>query len=606
MGAMSKASTISVATDTPIRARRRGAVRWMASAVALVLPVIAVVSTVAEPEGTVFAAPRQIDKAEVGPFGPVTVIGDSVLLGSAVYGPTLADRLVERGWGPIKMRAGEGYSSGKFGVRQTFRATYWLDLWRAQGWAAPNVIVNIGANDSGFCDTDLVCARDAIMHVVNNLGPGHRIWWPQITRFFTAHAQQDTWNLALRQIAAERSDFFTWDWPAELPLYQSADGTHLDASGYRTRSARMAEVFTQTLATGNDNGSEATLPVPSAPASSFVSVPAKRIVDTRIDAPGRQTTGDVLTLDFGDSIPADATAVALYVAAARSNSGGYLAAGPCGQPNSGATVNFAVGAARGAPTITAVGSDGTVCVETTGDTDIIVDLQGAFVAGQSGLKLDPLATPQRLVDTRTSGRLTELILAAPPGAAAVAVNLAAIRASGVGFLEAYPCGAPTGVANVNYQPGPPVSGSAIVNVAENGTVCVSSSSPTDVAVDITGSFATTGALSFVAVPPTRTLDTRQAIGGWSPIHGADQVLNVRVAPPSAKAVTGTLTVVRPSSTTFVASYGCVGEPPNASVNAGAGAVAANSLTSGVNANGELCFRSSASTTTIFDTTGWWV
>jgi hypothetical protein len=135
---------------------------------------------------------------------------------------------------------------------------------------------------------------------------------------------------------------------------------------------------------------------------------------------------------------------------------------------------------------------------------------------------------------------------------------------------------------------------------------VSSSAPTDVAVDITGSFAADGALSFVPVPPTRTLDTRDATGGWSPIHGAGQVLDVRVAPADAEAVTGTLTVIRPSATTFVASYGCVGDPPNASVNAGSGEVAANSLTSGVTDDGELCFLSSSSTSTVFDTTGWWV
>jgi lysophospholipase L1-like esterase len=275
------------ATSHPAGADHRGgsaqAGRWISAALSLLLPAVAVVSTAAEPAGTVEAAPVQIDRAEVGPFGAVTVIGDSVLLGSALVSPTLADRLVERGWGPVRMRAGEGYSSGKFGVRQDFRTTFWLDTWKAQGWDAPNVIVNIGANDSGFCDTDLACARDAIMHVVDNIGPGHRIWWPQITRLFTARAQQDTWNLALRQIAAERDDFFTWDWPAELPLYDSADGTHLDGPGYRIRSARMAEVFTLTLGAGVDNGTEAALPTPSAPASSFVSLPAERIIDTRTD-----------------------------------------------------------------------------------------------------------------------------------------------------------------------------------------------------------------------------------------------------------------------------------------------------------------------------------
>ncbi|MFN3255064.1 MAG: SGNH/GDSL hydrolase family protein [Ilumatobacter sp.] len=575
-------------------------------ATTLIAPLVAVTWTIARPTGTAEAAPRQIDIATPGPLGAVTVIGDSVLLGSALFGPTLPERLAERGWGPIRFRAGEGYTSGSFPVRQDFRASFWLESWRAQGWDAPNVIVNIGANDSGFCDTDLTCARNAILHVVNTVGPGRQIWWPQITRLFTRFDQENNWNTALRQIAAERPDFHTWDWPAELPLYNSPDGTHLDPAGYRVRSARMAEVFTLTVGRATDNGTEAPLPTPTAPASSFVPLPAERIVDTRTDEPGRRSAGQTLRVDFGDRIPDDATAVALYVAAARSGTNGYLAAGPCGQPNSGATVNYAPGAARGAPTITAVGVADDVCIFSSGETDVTVDLQGAFVPGDDGLELDPLPTPQRLVDTRDTGRASELVIDVPSGADAVAVNLAASKADAIGFLSAYPCGTEPDVANVNFQPGPPASGSAIVDVADDGTICVSASAPTDVIVDITGSFSFDGALSFVPVTPTRTLDTRSAIGGWAPIHGADQTLDVRVAPPSAKAVSGTLTVVRPSTTTFVAGYGCVGTPPNASVNAGGGAVAANSLTSAINERGELCLLASSTTTTVFDTTGWWI
>jgi hypothetical protein len=50
-----------------------------------------------------------------------------------------------------------------------------------------------------------------------------------------------------------------------------------------------------------------------------------------------------------------------------------------------------------------------------------------------------------------------------------------------------------------------------------------------VIVDLTGTFGD-GGLSFVPVRPTRMLDTRNAIGGWSPIHGSGETLDVRVAP----------------------------------------------------------------------------
>jgi hypothetical protein len=50
-----------------------------------------------------------LDKPVIGPRGPVAVVGDSVMLGSAYetngWGPSVAQMLVDRGWGP---RADEG------------------------------------------------------------------------------------------------------------------------------------------------------------------------------------------------------------------------------------------------------------------------------------------------------------------------------------------------------------------------------------------------------------------------------------------------------------------------------------------------------------------
>ena len=106
------------------------------------------------------AAPVETFDSRSGPLGAVTVIGDSILMGAALYSPTLPARLVEQGWGPVRLRAGEGYSTGQFGVELSFRSSYWIAQWRAEGWDPPNVIVNLGANDSGFCGLDLACARE--------------------------------------------------------------------------------------------------------------------------------------------------------------------------------------------------------------------------------------------------------------------------------------------------------------------------------------------------------------------------------------------------------------------------------------------------------------
>ena len=202
------------------------------------------------PTGPAHAAPIEIYDSRSGPLGPVTVIGDSILMGAAFYSPTLPSRLVEQGWGPVRLRAGEGYSTGSSASSCRSGSSYWITQWRSEGWDPPNVIVNLGANDSGFCNLDLACARGAIMHLVDTIGPGHKIWWPQITRLYTHQGQQDTWNLALQQIADERDDFYTWDWPTVMASgpFPSSDGTHLAPDGYRRRSQLMAEAFTGDIA----------------------------------------------------------------------------------------------------------------------------------------------------------------------------------------------------------------------------------------------------------------------------------------------------------------------------------------------------------------------
>ena len=90
------------------------------------------------------------------------------------------------------------------------------------------------------------------------------------------------------------------------------------------------------------------------------------------------------------------------------------------------------------------------------------------------------------------------------------------------------------------------------------------------------------------------------------MHGVGQTLDVRVAPADAKAVTGTLAMIRPFIRGHLTAFGCGPRPGTSSVNAAAGVVLANSITTGVSATGRLCMFSSRTTSTIFDTTGWWV
>lgn len=541
--------------------------------------------------------------------GAVTVIGDSVLQGSVIVGPTLVDRLGENGWGPIRARAGVGYSTGAFASTTEAKSTYWINLWRSQGWDAPNVFVNLGANDSGRCNIDLGCARNAILHLVNAIGPGHRIWWPQITRHPLFQHQADTWNLALRQIADERADFFTWDWPTVMVAegLSTGDNTHLTADGYRIRSQIMAHEFSADLVLASKTGGDAGLPTPTGSPSELVPIGPLRVIDTRDDPPGRVPRDTAIVVDVSDHVPDGTTAIAAYVSATNTEGPGFLTAYDCsaGRPQASAA-NHAGGETRGAVAIMPVAADGTFCLYTLAEADLLVDLQGAFVPN-GGLRFDPLATPDRLVDTRETGRAEVIEIAVPSGADAVAISLTAVFSDQFGFLTAYPCSDEIPVvATVNYGPAELISGTAFLPVGPRGTICVYVLNPTDVTVDLTGTFSADGELVFQPAEPTRMIDTRFGTGGWSPAHGQFQTIDARVAPPDARAVSGTLTMVTPMRTGFMRAWGCGAEPATANVTAVRDAVLANSVTTGVSADGRLCVMARVATSTVFDTSGWWI
>ena len=581
-----------------------------ALALALTVAVTAVVSPSTTPADAALA--NQIGDSTTRVHGAVTVIGDSVLQGSVIFGPTIVTRLAENGWGPIRARAGVGYSTGYFTTNSVeAKSSYWIERWRQEGWDAPNVFVNLGANDSGRCNVDLACARNAIMHLVDTIGPGHHIWWPQITRHPLYQHQANTWNLALHQIAEERDDLFTWDWPQVMAAggFSSWDNTHLSVEGYRIRSQFMAHEFSADLVSAQHTGGDAPLATPTGSLSGVVPIGPVRVLDTRENAPGTVAADTAIEIDVSEYVPEGATAVAAYVSATNTMGPGFLTAYECstGRPEASAA-NHITGQTRGAVAITPISDDGTFCLYTLAEADLLVDLQAAFVPiSDDALQFDPLETPQRLVDTRETGRSEIIEIDAPEGAEAVAISLTAAFTDTFGFLTAYPCSDQVPVvATVNYQPGEVISGTAFVPVSDEGTVCVFVLTDTDVTVDLTGTFAPDGELVFQPARPTRMIDTRVGIGGWSPIHGQFQTIDAQVAPEEAKAVSGTLTLVSPMRPGFLRAWGCGTEPDTANVTGLQGDILANSLTTGISDDGHLCVMARSATSTVFDTSGWWV
>lgn len=583
--------------------------RWLTALVALASFVIAP------------APPTSADDAHfidrtvgsAGPLGSVTFIGDSVGIGAGRFAPTLPDHLLAQGWGPVRFHAVDGKRTGyPPGWPDYFNAVPMIDDWQAGGWDSDTWIINLGANDSGYCGDDVACARAAIMLVVDAIGPGHRIWWPKITRFYTLSDQAAAWNTALDQIDAERDDVWTWDWPAEMQahpdVYGSWDNTHLYPDGYRYRSAVLAGAFTDAVAAARRVGPDVAVPAPTGGATAVMAIPPSRLLDTRLTPAGRLAAGATTTIDLSDRVPARAVAVAVNLTMVDPAAPGYLVARACDAIAPPVSSVNTVGRTRAAGTIVLLSASRTVCADTSVATDIVVDLQAVFVpvgtAGSSVLRA--VSPPVRLVDTRITGRAEILRLRAPDGARVAAINITVTGADAPGYVTAFACGtSPPTVSNVNAWPGETSAGAGFVQVGQDNSLCVFTSTPADVIVDLTATLQPGEGLAYVPVTPTRMVDTRSAVGGWSPIHGAGQTIDVGVAPPGAGAVSGTITIVHPVGPSFVSAAPCGSPMSTSSVNAGAREVVANGLTVGVGA-GRVCLAARTAGHTLFDVSGWWV
>ena len=247
--------------------------RLVAAIAAIVVLVAAVVgsSDVPRVEAAALAEARFVGTP--GPLGPITVIGDSVMVGATVE-PSLPNLLAQRGWGPVQFRAGLGYSAGNFlPAGHEASAANWIRWWRDAGWDAPNVVVNVGSNDVGFCGSSVACNANTIRYLLDAIGPGHTVWWSKITRHPNFFSGQTAYNQALDLVASERSNLRIWDWPTAATANSIAigpDGVHLrDAANYRRRSVLMADDITTQLATASRVGGDAPTPVAAGAATEY-------------------------------------------------------------------------------------------------------------------------------------------------------------------------------------------------------------------------------------------------------------------------------------------------------------------------------------------------
>jgi hypothetical protein len=344
----------------------------------------------------------------------------------------------------------------------------------------------------------------------------------------------------------------------------------------------------------------------------------------------------------GTVVPTNATAVTGNVTITQQTSLGYLSIGPVAQ-NQPATsnLNFPAGDDRADAVTVALGTGGTLSITygapTMGPTaQVIFDVTGYFTPDTTGATYHGLI-PFRLVDTRdgTGGlagpfhshvartfAVTGGSSAVPSNATAVTGNVTVTQQTSPGYLFVGPNAVdnPT-TSTLNFPVADDRANAVTVALGAgstlSGTYAAPTSGPTaQVIFDVTGYFTPdlSGA-TYVAVTPTRILDSRSGIGlsGAFASHVARSLqVTGSLVPGNAVAVTGDLTVTQQSSLGFLyMGPNPSNDPTISTLNFPAGDDRANALTAALGGGGTLSVTYAAPTMgptaqVIFDVTGYFV
>ncbi|MEP1122969.1 MAG: hypothetical protein ABJH68_03645 [Ilumatobacter sp.] len=259
----------------------------------------------------------------------------------------------------------------------------------------------------------------------------------------------------------------------------------------------------------------------------------------------------------------------------------------------------------------------------------------ATVTG-AGEAFAPLASPQRIADTRpvgetvdgrvektgpvAAGRRLELQVAGRAGVAsdatAVVLNVTVLGSQNGGFVTVYPCDQPLpNGSNINYRQGQVIANAVFARLDPSGRTCIHTSATAQLVVDVTGSLPGDSFATLAA--PARLLDTRpigEAFDDDARFEktgrlGAGDTFTLQVAgragiPADATIAVLNVAAIAPDGGGFITMHPCDQRLPNASnVNYAAGQVVANSVVARLDAAGRTCIFTSSTTNLLVDATG---
>ena len=279
-----------------------------------------------------------------------------------------------------------------------------------------------------------------------------------------------------------------------------------------------------------------------AQALAFFPLPPCRVVETRWYTPtslgppsmlaGQQRSFPILTT--GCNIPTTAQAYSLNFTVVPKGNIGFLAAWPTGPGSMPvvSTLNVTTGAVTANAAIVPAVASGAISVMATGDTDLLIDINGYFAPSTSPNDLSFYTVPPcRIRDTReNTGAFSTAIAidttASPcrmiPSTQAVVVNATVVPTPpGLGFLTLWPHGQTRPeVSTTNAQDNFVTSNMAIVPTT-GGVIDAYGSERTQLILDTTGYFASGTALA----PITYTLTVTRSGSGTGTVTGNDGKFN---------------------------------------------------------------------------------
>jgi hypothetical protein len=385
--------------------------------------------------------------------------------------------------------------------------------------------------------------------------------------------------------SAGHDDWFIWDGFHLSELGGVVMAQYLKATIDGFGLSRCAPV----VASGTPAGVPANLPPSAADPGGLSLVGARRMLDTRAGGGDDLETplgaGRFLSVPASGFLPPGATSAFVNVAAVDPCREGFLTAYPCGAVPLASNVNFVRRQTVANMAAVMLGPGGELCVYSSAQTDVVVDLVGALAPGGLGYNAVPST---RLVDTRTTASVvlpmqpftvrTAGNAGVPAGARAAAINLTAVDPFGNGYVVAYPCGSVPGVSTLNFGAGHNVANLTIVELAADGNVCFVASAPTHLVVDVVGWFGPTGQ-QFSATMPTRLVDTRVSARA-----SEGRVISVA----TSETILLNVTAVNPTAAGYLSAYPCGPRPLVSTLNYDAGQVVPNLAPVAPGADGQAC------------------